>query len=326
MASKTNPKKVSEIIQKYINKYAGKKHYKHETIYTMEPDDLAQICDFADHKKSKIFLCFYNFSAKKYDDMTLDDIHAYAEGNTMFPRNKIHITKNGLEFGINACVPAREGIVDRALLNEILSHELMHAYRTYNECIDGHISHSKPSKRRKIDNKAKQELNIKYTYTDKMDRYSDILYGIKNDKSVRDKFHWIGYSLVTDEINATLAGVDAFLFENNGDYKKLQECRSMDMMKIMKEYLDEIKNNASDKDWEYCRQNTLYIHNRKDESLERFKKRYIAYYTKQLDYFDNKIQKLVDKYKMQNAQKKLIKKSINKNQVAKHFIKDMYTF
>ena len=324
MATKTNPKKISNIIQKYINKYSGKKHYKHETIYTMEPDDLAQICDFADYKKSKIFLCFYNFSEEKFDNMTDDEINAYAEGSTMFPRNKIHITQNGLEFGINVCVPARNGIVNKALINEILSHELMHAYRTYNECIDGHISHSKPSKRRKIDNKAKQELNVKYTYTDKMDRYSDILYGIKNDKSFRDKFHWIGYSLVTDEINATLAGVDAFLFENNGDYKKLQECRSISMMEIMKEYLDEIKINASDKDWEYCRENVLYINERKDESLERFKKRYVTYYTKQLEYFDTKVQKLVDKYKMISARQKILAKRIKNNVIIQHFTKSSY--
>ena len=255
--------------------------------------------------------------------MSIDDLYAFAEGSTMFPHNKIHLNQDGLGFGINACVPARNGIIDRALLNEILSHELMHAYLVYNECLDGHISHPNPSKRRKIDNKSKQQTNVKYTYTDKKDRYNDILLGIKNDKSIRDKFHWIGYSLVTDEINATIAGVDAFLFEHNGDYKKLPECRSINMMKTIYDFLQEIITSATDADWEYCREHALYIHKREKESLSRFKTRYLKYYKKQFEYFDTKVKKLVDKYKMKSAQKKILNKKLINNHIAKRFMDDM---
>ena len=196
----------------------------------MKSDDLRQVCDFADYKKAKIFLCFYNFSAEDYDKMDLDDIHHFVQADLQFPHDKISVTKDGMEFGVNVCVPAREGIVDKALLNEVLSHELMHAYRTYNEYMDGHISHSSPSKRRKIDSKKDR----KFTYTQKVDRYNNLIWGIRNDGNIRDNFYWIGYSLTVDEINATLAGVDAFLFEHDGDYTKLPQCRSIDMIKTMR--------------------------------------------------------------------------------------------
>ena len=94
------------------------------------------------------------------------------------------------------------------------------------------------------------------------------------------------------------------------------------MMKTMKEYLDKIKNSASDKDWEYCREN-VYIYKKNNESIERFKKRYIAYYTKQLDYFDTKVKKLIDKYKMKSAQKKIVNKKLVNNHIVKHFVDDM---
>ena len=316
MASKTNPEKISKVIQKYILEYATKKKYRYETIYTMKPDDVRHVCDFADYKKAKIFLCFYNFSAEDYDKMDLDDIRHFVQADLQFPHDKISVTESGMEFGVNVCVPAREGIVDKALLNEILSHELMHAYRTYNEYMDGHISHSSPSKRRKIDSKKDRKL----TYTQKVDRYNNLIWEIRNDGNIRDNFYWIGYSLTVDEINATLAGVDAFLFEHDGDYTKLPQCRSIDIIKTMRGFIDEIQKLATDEDWEYCRKNALYIHENKNESLGRFKSRYIAYYTKQINHFEEKVKKLVDKYKMKKAQQKIQKQKNKNNPVYKAFL------
>ena len=307
MATKPSPKKNSEIIQVYIDKYAALKRHKYETIYTMKPDDLAEICDFADAEHSRVFLCFYNFSAEKYDKMTLQDIYTFAEGSNQYPFNRYSVTKNGLKFGINICVPVRDGVVDRALVNEMLSHELNHTYRIYREYMDGHILHPRYSKRTRLERQQiKENPRIKYTFSQKMDRYNYIRSGIKNDSSIRDNFYWIGYALSVDEINATLAGVDAFLFEHDGEYKKLSQCRSVIIMKETKKYLEEVKTSATDKDWEYCRKNALYIYERKNESIERFKTRYITYYTKQLNFFDNRLEKLVDKYKLKTAQKRLL--------------------
>lgn len=316
MVSKTNPEKISKVVQKYILEYATKKKYRYETIYTMKPDDVRQVCNFADYKKAKIFLCFYNFSAEDYDKMDLDDIHHFVQADLQFPHDKISVTESGMEFGVNVCVPARDGVVDKALLNEVLSHELMHAYRTYNEYMDGHISHSSPSKRRKIDEATKR----KFTYTQKVDRYNNLIWGIRNDGNIRDNFYWIGYSLTVDEINATLAGVDAFLFEHDGDYTKLPQCRSIDMIKTMRGFIDEVQKFATDEDWEYCRENALYIHENKNESLGRFKSRYIAYYTKQVNHFEEKVKKLVDKYKMKKAQQKIQKQKNKNNPVYKAFL------
>lgn len=321
MASKPSPKKNSKIIQKYIDKYTDRTRYKHETIYTMDPEDLAEICDFADSKKAKVFVCFYNFSAEKYDKMDINDLYAFAEGRIMWPRNKIRVTDNGIVFGINVCVPAREGVVDKALINEILSHELAHAYRAYNEYIDGHISYPNPSKRRKIDAETAKNKNVKYTYTNRQDRYNDMLLNIKNDKSIRDMFYWVGYSLTTDEINATLAGVDAFLYEHNGDYKKLPQCRSIMFMNDILNFFNQLQENATDKDWEHC---PLYIHERRGESVNRLKKRYIAYYNKLFKYFDTRVQKIVDKYKIRKAQEKVLSRNIAKNPVLRSFIENSF--
>lgn len=322
MATKSNPEKNSIIIKRYINKYANKKHYRYETIYTLKPDEVAAICDFANPVKSKIFLCFYNFPAEKYDELTKEDIFAFTEGYTQFPHDRIQVISNKMEFGINVCVPARDGIVDSALVNEVLSHELRHAYRAYNEYMDGHISHPIKSKREKIDKK--NESIHKYTFSQRSLKYDNLLQGIKNDNTVRDAFNWIGYALTTDEVNAVIASIDAFLFEHNGNIDALDKCRGMYMMQtIYCDYFEYVQKSATDADWEYCRENALYIHNRKKESLSRFKTRYLNYYKNQFKYFDTKVKKLVDKYKMKSAQKKIMNNKLINNHIAKNFMDDM---
>lgn len=323
MASKPSPAKNSKLIQKYMDVYSARKKYRHETIYTITLDEFAGICDFADPKKSRVFLCFYNFPAEKYDEMSLTDLYAFAEGNNQYPHSRYRMTDNGIVAGVNVCVPARDGVVDKALINEILSHELTHIYIMYNEYLAGHILHPATGKRKRLEKEeVKRNPNIKYTFSQKMDRYNSILFGMKFDGGIRDNFNWIGYSLTKHEINATLAGIDAFLYENNGDYERLPVCRSIIMMKKMRDYLKEIQKSATDEDWEYCRKKALYIHERKDESLERFKKRYIAYYTKQLDDFDKSIEKLVKKYKLKTGQKKL--QTPKQNHGITRFVRDTY--
>ena len=325
MASKPSPKKNSKIIQKYINEYAGKKHYDYETKYKLTPEEVLELCDFADKNNSQISLYFYNFSIDDYDKKTILELCTIAGGTTEFPNNRYEVNDDGIVFNIDVCVPSRAGVVDKALINEILSHELTHVYRAYREYQEGHILAADVSERKKLEaEQVKQNPKIKFTFSQKNDRYEDILFGIKNDFSIQDDFKFISYTLCLDEINATLAGVDAFLYENNGDNTKIPTCRGVMEMYAMRMKLDNLIANATDKNWEYCRKNALYIHERKDESITRFKKRYAIYYTKQLNYFYDKLQKLVKKHKLQKAQENLSNKQDITPKTSAYFEKNSY--
>ena len=325
MAFKPSPKKNSKIIQKYINEYAGKKHYDYETKYKLTPEEVLELCDFADKNNSQISLYFYNFSIDDYDKKTILELCTFASGTTEFPNNRYEVNDDGIVFNIDVCVPSRAGVIDKALINEILSHELTHVYRAYREYQEGHILAADVSERKKLEaEQVKQNPKIKFTFSQKNDRYRNILFGIKNDFSIQDDFKIIAYTLCLDEINATLAGIDAFLYENNGDNTKLPICRSVIEMYAIRMKLDNLIANATDKDWEYCRKNALYIHERKDESITRFKKRYAIYYTKQINYFYEKLQKLVKKHKLQKAQENLSNKRSTTQNTSTHFEKNSY--
>ena len=209
----------------------------------------------------------------------------------IFP-NYIGLKNDKLKLGLNVVIPTRNGIVDKAAVVEIIAHELNHAYTTWHEIKQNHVSHPIS-----IIATIKDYLSPKkhkYTFTDRLIKYNNII--PINSGSLCDDFRWVGYIGVRTEINAILAGIDAFLYEHNGKTSKLSQSRGYKTINIIYNKFKNLITNASDEYWKWAQKNATYIYNRKNESLSKFKNRYIKYYENIFQEFDKKIDKIIDKY------------------------------
>lgn len=288
MSLKPSPQKISEIVQRYIDKFQADKRDRGEYIYFVPPKECAELADFIRDDAARTAFCFYPLSPEKYDKE--HDQFMFAS----YIKPIYQALKNGkLRLDMNIVIPARGREVDRAKLVEILTHELNHAYEFYNELKQGHISSPIgifATIKDMFDSK-----NHKYTYTQRMQKYDEVM--PIGSGSLYDDFRWVGYFCTETEINANLAGIEAFLYEHKGDLSKLSESRGYQSFVIIRDKLEKIKTQATDDDWQWARKKALYIHNRKDETLGQFKKRYVKYYENMFDKFEKKVEKIKNKIK-----------------------------
>ena len=211
--------------------------------------------------------------------------------------NSLKDGKLKLELNINMPVRVDKNniVIDRPMMAEILTHELMHAYRKKKELEAGHYKWSFPGLEY-IKSKFNKGKKNKYTMTQRMMSYIRTIPNPKTDEKMIEKFKWIGYTMVEDEMYANIAGIETFLVVG-GDIKNSRGKQQVD---IINEYLNTIEKNASINDWEKCMKDFSYIQVRKNETVDRFKKRWIAYYKDRIAKFYEKVEKLENKYKEKN--------------------------
>ncbi len=292
---------VSKIIQKYIDMY-NQETKKDEVKYKISNEDAASLGpDFIRVDKSRAYFCFYDMPAEKYDKEV-----QYTAQAAFYPELG-HDKDNKIKLALNVVMPARDGMVDKPLINELISHELTHAQRFYSELNQGHFSFTnvylKPLFRKN-----------KYTMLDRNRAYEKTT--PYNSGTDIDKFRWVGYVLNNDEMYANLAGIDGFIYEHHGKKYNLKDSRFIQLTDIVCKYLDWIEKEADENLWIRVMKEVTYIPPLKNESVSRFKRRWIAYYKNQLRKFDLKLQKIIDKYEMQKSEKFTIghDKIINKSQ------------
>lgn len=307
---KATPENVSKIIHKYIKQYESEPSDKYEVIYRLPHQDCADMGpDFIRNDKSRAFFCFYRMSPEKY----ADEVQNFAQAAYY---QKISVDDAGkINLQLNVVMPTNDGVVDTALMNELISHELMHAYRTHAEINQGHFKGANPI----FDFFKKKTSNVKYTMTDRADAYNRTM-PIQSG-SMQDNFRWVGYILNEDELYANIAGIEGFMYENKNKKRSLSDSRGMQLIQIAKEKLTKIEQNAPDTDWVKCMKYISYLPPLKNETLAHFKRRWLTYYKNQLAKFDKKLEKLINdnkKDKFINATQKTALKSsktVSKNAV-----------
>ena len=288
MSLKPTPQKISQIVQRYIDKYQSETVKKDEYIYQLPTSECGELGDFLRDDAGRAYLCFYPLSNEKYDDEHNEFMTAQ-----FFPPNYLGLKDNKIKLGLNVVIPTRNGYVDKAQVVEIIAHELNHAYTTWHEIQQKHVSNPIGIIAAVADIfKSKKH---KYTYSEKQKKYDDIM--PSNSGSLRDDFRWVGYFGVRTEINANLAGIDAFLYEHNGKTSKLSQSRGYQTYKIVRKKFEKLKQSATDSDWEWAMKNATYIYQRKNETVSQFKNRYIKYYENIFNEFNNKVEKIINKYK-----------------------------
>ncbi len=152
--------------------------------------------------------------------------------------NSLKDGKLKLELNINMPVRVDKNniVIDRPMMAEILTHELMHAYRKKKELEAGHYKWSFPGLEY-IKSKFNKGKKNKYTMTQRMMSYIRTIPNPKTDEKMIEKFKWIGYTMVEDEMYANIAGIETFLAAG-GDIKNSRGKQQVD---IINEYLNTIK-------------------------------------------------------------------------------------
>ena len=280
-------KEILSVIDKYINKYNSEKSPKYETIYTLPPSDAAMLGDnFIRNDASRVFFCFYRLSPNEYDNGGAQN---FADG-TFHNGNSLKDGKIKLELNIN--MPVRvdgdKTYLDRAMMAELVTHELAHAYRKSRELAAGHY---------KFDfsflNFVKQKKsNKKYTTFQRAVAYDRTLpTGGAND--IYEKMRWVGYAMVEDEAYAQLAGIQTFLAAGGN----IKNSRGRQLVDIISNYLNEIEKQATVDDWQKCMKEISYIPARKDETPQHFSRRWIAYYRDRIARFNTRVEKIINKHR-----------------------------
>lgn len=280
-------KEILSVIDKYINKYNSEKSPKYETIYQLPSSDAAILgSGFARDDASRIAFCFYRLSPQEYDD---GGAQSFADA-TFHNGNSLKDGKIKLELNVN--MPVRvdgdKTYLDRAMMAELVTHELAHAYRKSRELAAGHY---------KFDfsflNFVKQKKsNKKYTTFQRAVAYDRTLpTGGAND--IYEKMRWVGYALVEDEAYAQLAGIQTFLAAGGN----IRDSRGKQLIDIVSTYLDEIEKNATPDDWQKCMKTISYIPARQGETPARFARRWIAYYRDRIAKFNTRVEKMLNKHR-----------------------------
>lgn len=280
-------KEILSVIDKYINKYNSEKSPKYETIYQLPSSDAAILgSGFARDDASRIAFCFYRLSPQEYDD---GGAQSFADA-TFHNGNSLKDGKIKLELNVN--MPVRvdgdKTYLDRAMMAELVTHELAHAYRKSRELAAGHY---------KFDfsflNFVKQKKsNKKYTTFQRAVAYDRTLpTGGAND--IYEKMRWVGYALVEDEAYAQLAGIQTFLAAGGN----IRDSRGKQLIDIVSTYLDEIEKNATPDDWQKCMKTISYIPARHGETPARFARRWIAYYRDRIAKFNTRVEKMLNKHR-----------------------------
>lgn len=280
-------KEILSVIDKYINKYNSEKSPKYETIYQLPSSDAAILgSGFARDDASRIAFCFYRLSPQEYDD---GGAQSFADA-TFHNGNSLKDGKIKLELNVN--MPVRvdgdKTYLDRAMMAELVTHELAHAYRKSRELAAGHY---------KFDfsflNFVKQKKsNKKYTTFQRAVAYDRTLpTGGAND--IYEKMRWVGYALVEDEAYAQLAGIQTFLAAGGN----IKNSRGRQLVDIISEYLNEIEKQATVDDWQKCMKEISYIPVRKDETPQHFSRRWIAYYRDRIARFNTRVEKIINKHR-----------------------------
>lgn len=280
-------KEILSVIDKYINKYNSEKSPKYETIYQLPSSDAAILgSGFARDDASRIAFCFYRLSPQEYDD---GGAQSFADA-TFHNGNSLKDGKIKLELNVN--MPVRvdgdKTYLDRAMMAELVTHELAHAYRKSRELAAGHY---------KFDfsflNFVKQKKsNKKYTTFQRAVAYDRTLpTGGAND--IYEKMRWVGYAMVEDEAYAQLAGIQTFLAAGGN----IKNSRGRQLVDIISNYLNEIEKQATVDDWQKCMKEISYIPVRKDETPQHFSRRWIAYYRDRIARFNTRVEKIIDKHR-----------------------------
>lgn len=280
-------KEILSVIDKYINKYNSEKSPKYETIYQLPSSDAAILgSGFARDDASRIAFCFYRLSPQEYDD---GGAQSFADA-TFHNGNSLKDGKIKLELNVN--MPVRvdgdKTYLDRAMMAELVTHELAHAYRKSRELAAGHY---------KFDfsflNFVKQKKsNKKYTTFQRAVAYDRTLpTGGAND--IYEKMRWVGYAMVEDEAYAQLAGIQTFLAAGGN----IKNSRGRQLVDIISDYLNEIEKQATVDDWQKCMKEISYIPVRKDETPQHFSRRWIAYYRDRIARFNTRVEKIIDKHR-----------------------------
>lgn len=280
-------KEILSVIDKYINKYNSEKSPKYETIYQLPSSDAAILgSGFARDDASRIAFCFYRLSPQEYDD---GGAQSFADA-TFHNGNSLKDGKIKLELNVN--MPVRvdgdKTYLDRAMMAELVTHELAHAYRKSRELAAGHY---------KFDfsflNFVKQKKsNKKYTTFQRAVAYDRTMpTGGAND--IYEKMRWVGYALVEDEAYAQLAGIQTFLAAGGN----IKNSRGRQLVDIISDYLNEIEKQATVDDWQKCMKEISYIPVRKDETPQHFSRRWIAYYRDRIAKFNTRVEKIINKHR-----------------------------
>lgn len=290
---------ILSIIDKYINKYNSEKSPKYETIYQLPSSDAAILgSGFARDDASRIAFCFYRLSPQEYDD---GGAQSFADA-TFHNGNSLKDGKIKLELNVN--MPVRvdgdKTYLDRALMAELVTHELAHAYRKSRELAAGHYKFDFSF----LNFVKRKKSNKKYTTFQRAVAYDRTMpTGVAND--IYEKMRWVGYALVEDEAYAQLAGIQTFLAAGGN----IRDSRGKQLIDIVSTYLDEIEKNATPDDWQKCMKIISYIPTRQGETPARFARRWIAYYRDRIAKFNTRVEKMLNKHrtdKLKTATKSLM--------------------
>ena len=290
---------ILSIIDKYINKYNSEKSPKYETIYQLPSSDAAILgSGFARDDASRVSFCFYRLSPQEYDD---GGAQSFADA-TFYNGNSLKDGKIKLELNVN--MPVRvdgdKTYLDRAMMAELVTHELAHAYRKSRELAAGHYKFDFSF----LNFVKRKKSNKKYTTFQRSVAYDRTMpTGGAND--IYEKMRWVGYALVEDEAYAQLAGIQTFLAAGGN----IRDSRGKQLIDIVSTYLDEIEKNATPDDWQKCMKTISYIPARQGETPARFARRWIAYYRDRITKFNARVEKMLNKHrtdKLKNATKSLM--------------------
>lgn len=297
-------KNILSLIDKYILKYKNEKNPKDETIYKLTSQEVASMDDkFISNEKSRVYFCFYKFTPDRYDIEG-----AAQEFASAFFINGDFLHDNKMNLEMNVVMPVRvdgnDIYIDKAMMAEIVSHELMHAYRKYNEILAGHYKWASPV----IDFFKSKFSDKKYTMTQRYHSYENTTPGNTKENKIVKKMQWVGYTFVEDEMFANLAGIKVFLAAGGN----INESRAILLVKEIKDYLKDIEQNATEEDWLRCMNKTSYISVRKNENVNHFRNRWLAYYKDRILRFDKEVEKIkknksVNKFK--TGQAKILSKA-----------------
>ena len=280
-------KEILSVIDKYINKYNSEKSPKYETIYTLPPSDAAMLGDnFIRNDASRVFFCFYRLSPNEYDN---GGAQHFADG-TFHNGNSLKDGKIKLELNIN--MPVRvdgdKTYLDRAMMAELVTHELAHAYRKSRELAAGHYKFDFSF----LNFVKRKKSNKKYTTFQRAVAYDRTMpTGGAND--IYEKMRWVGYALVEDEAYAQLAGIQTFLAAGGN----IKNSRGRQLVDIISDYLSEIEKQATVDDWQKCMKEISYIPVRKDETPQHFSRRWIADYRDRIARFNTRVEKIINKHR-----------------------------
>ena len=278
---------ILSIIDKYINKYNSEKSPKYETIYQLPSSDAAILgSGFARDDASRVSFCFYRLSPKEYDD---GGAQSFADA-TFYNGNSLKDGKIKLELNVN--MPVRvdgdKTYLDRAMMAELVTHELAHAYRKSRELAAGHYKFDFSF----LNFVKRKKSNKKYTTFQRTVAY-DRTTPTNGANDIYEKMRWVGYALVEDEAYAQLAGIQIFLAAGGN----IKNSRGKQLIDAVSTYLDEIEKNATSDDWQKCMKTISYIPARQGEKPARFARRWVAYYRDRIAKFNTRVEKMLNKHR-----------------------------